>query len=40
MKLVLVRTRHADGVASPSRRKLSPGVAAREHDAFVRGLVS
>jgi hypothetical protein len=40
MKLVVVETRHADGAASPSRRKLRPGVAVGKHGAFVRKHIS
>src|SRR5271163_3011791 len=36
MKLVLVETRHADGAASPSQRKLRPGVVVGKHGAFPR----
>ena len=40
MKLVVVETRHADGAASPSRRKLRPGVVEGKHGAFVREHIS
>ena len=39
-KLVLVETRHADGAASPCRRKLRPGVVVGKHGAFAREDVS
>ena len=40
MKLVLVETRHADGAASLSRRKLRPGVVVGKHGGFVREHIS
>jgi hypothetical protein len=40
MKLVLAEMTHADGAASPGRRKLRPGVVLGKHGAFVREHIS